>query len=223
MLVDLVRNDTEKESGLEAYLRNMMSVMAFDVERRDRVITQTELSQYTLWLAKAVTEYMFYFIGHGDPPPQGAARYHAVSGAHVVHMLRDLLQDIEVGYYNIPAEILETEHTSLDNLGEAAFRKWVSERIQLAQQYFSTGRDYISRVKNLRLRLAGFAYLARFEWMAKTIEQDQFCLRPAYPERKCFKAVVWMTWSVIRSLLNIPSKKYKYTETIAFKDHCEER
>ncbi len=34
MLVDLVRNDSEKNSGLQFYLRNMMGVMDFDVRRR---------------------------------------------------------------------------------------------------------------------------------------------------------------------------------------------
>ena len=44
MLVDLVRDDTEKNSGLQSYLRNMMAVMVFDAERRGQVISQAELS-----------------------------------------------------------------------------------------------------------------------------------------------------------------------------------
>ncbi len=34
MLADLVSNDTEQNSGLQSYLRNMMAVMVFDAERR---------------------------------------------------------------------------------------------------------------------------------------------------------------------------------------------
>ncbi len=34
ILVDLISNDTEENSGLQSYLRNMMAVMAFDVDRR---------------------------------------------------------------------------------------------------------------------------------------------------------------------------------------------
>ena len=67
MLVDLVRNDTEKNSGLQSYLRNMMAVMIFDAERRGQVIIQAELSGYSRALAVAVTEAMYYFIGHDDP------------------------------------------------------------------------------------------------------------------------------------------------------------
>ena len=47
MLVDLVHNDHEKNSGLQMYLRNMMDVMVFDARRHGRVISQTELSEYT--------------------------------------------------------------------------------------------------------------------------------------------------------------------------------
>jgi hypothetical protein len=56
ILVDLVGNDKEKHSGLQFYLRNMMAVMSFDLERRGRVISQSELSQYSLLLSRAVTE-----------------------------------------------------------------------------------------------------------------------------------------------------------------------
>lgn len=222
MLVDLVRNDAEKDSGLQVYLYNMMNVMEFDVERNGRLITQAELSQYTLWLSQAVTEYMFYFIGHADPPPQSGERYHAVCGAHVVHMLRDMVDDTKVGYFNIPAEILENGWISSDQLNQPAIRKWVFERVQLAHQYFEAGRKYISQVKNFRCRLAGFSYLARFEWMLRAIEQDQYCLRSEYPERKRLSAALWMVGRIIRSFLNFPTGKYEPSEPSILTDHCEE-
>ena len=81
MLVDLVRNDEEKHSGLQIYLSNMMRVMSFDVERCGRVISHAELTEYTHLLSTAVTEVLFYLIGHHDPPPCGETRYHAVLGA----------------------------------------------------------------------------------------------------------------------------------------------
>ncbi|MGP2478123.1 hypothetical protein, partial [Listeria monocytogenes] len=63
--------------------------MAFDADRKGRIITQRELSQYTKHLAVAVTEALHYFIGHDQPPPPSAERYLAVTAAHIVHMLRD--------------------------------------------------------------------------------------------------------------------------------------
>ncbi len=222
MLVDLVGNDKEKDSGLQFYLRNMMAVMSFDVERRGRVISHAELSRYSLLLSKAVTEYMFYFIGHQDAPPCCSTRYHAVCGAHVVHMLRDMVDDIALGYFNIPGEALEAEHISLDNLRSRSFQKWVFERTQLAHRYFNAGRMYMTQVKNRRCRLAGFAYLARFEWMLRAIERDQYILRPEYPDRKSTKAGLWMAWRVVTSLLNLSRVNEESRRQVVLSDQGEE-
>lgn len=202
MLVDLIASDQADSSGLQVYLRNMMAVMYFDVQRKGRWITQAELSHYSQLLSVAVTELLFYFLGHGDKPINNANRYHAVVGAHIAHMLRDMLDDIELGYVNVPKEILEAHKVSLDDLHSPAFKKWVQERVGLANQCIIAGRKYFAQVKNLRCRLAAFAYLARFEWMLRTIEKDGYSLRRAYPERKSMRAAVWMAWSVIRSMLN---------------------
>jgi len=204
MLVDLVRDDREESSGMQIYLRNMMAVMAFDVDRCGRTITPDELKEYTRLLATAVTEVLFYLIGHHDPPPDGVTRYDAVSGAHVVHMLRDMVEDTEVGYYNFPAEILKDERAGAGAFQSLPFRQWVNERVGVARLYFMAGREYITRVKNYRCRLAGFAYLARFEWMLWLIERDGYCLRAEYPERKSVKALIWMVWRVLVSSLNLP-------------------
>ncbi len=118
MLVDLVRNDTEKNSGLQSYLRNMMAIMVFDAERRGQAISQAELSGYSRALAVAVTEAMYYFIGHDDPSPNHEARYLAVTAAHIIHMLRDALEDTEAGYFNIPREYLQARRTFTAGCGE---------------------------------------------------------------------------------------------------------
>ena len=110
MLIELVRQEREKNSGLRIYLRNMMRVMDFDVRRRGRLISQVELTDYTRWLASAVTECIHYFVGHDAFSPHDATRYLAVSAAHVVHMLRDTFDDAQLGYYNIPREVLEAHH-----------------------------------------------------------------------------------------------------------------
>src|ERR1041384_5412396 len=47
MLIRLVCHDHQENSGLQTYLRNMMQVMDFDAKRRGRLISQTELNQYT--------------------------------------------------------------------------------------------------------------------------------------------------------------------------------
>jgi len=203
MLVELVKHDQEKNSGLQSYLRNMMLVMDFDARRRGRLISQVELNEYTRWLAIAVTEAMHYFIGQGAFAPRDETRYLAVSAAHITHMLRDTYDDVRAGYYNIPREVLEANHIGPQDVHSEAYRAWVRSRVQLAGEYFEAGRVYFRRVQNSRHRLAGFGYMARFEWLLETIEREGFYLRPAYSERKRVGTGLRMSWLALSSMISL--------------------
>ncbi len=202
MLVDLVRHDTQKNSGLQIYLRNMMDVMLFDAQRRGQLISQAALAEYSHKLGKAVTEAMYYFIGHSQPGPYHEARYYAVTGAHVTHMLRDAFEDAQAGYYNVPAEVLATRNLTPQDINTPAYREWVRERVQLARQFFAAGRECTAQVSNWRCRLAGFAYTARFEWMLDAITRDNYSLRADYPQRKSLRAGLWMVGTALKSMLS---------------------
>ncbi len=203
MLVELVQHDHEKNSGLKAYLHNMMLVMDFDVRRRNRLISQAELADYTRWLAIAVTECLHYFIGHNDFSPHDGTRYLAVSAAHIAHMLRDTADDFQVGYYNIQREVLEANHIWSKDVNSEAFHAWVKSRVDLAREYFEAGKTYFARVQNLRCRLAGIAYISRFEWVLDKIETEGYILRPHYNERKGLGAGLRMIWLALASMLKL--------------------
>jgi len=203
MLVELVQGDHDKDSGLQAYLRNMMRVMDFDARRRGRLISQVELNEYTRWLAIAVTENLHYFIGHNDFTPHDETRYLAVSAAHITHMLRDTFEDVQAGYYNIPREVLEANHIGPQDVHSEAYRAWVKSRVQLAGEYFKAGKSYFGRVQNSRSRLAGFAYIARFDWLLDTIEREGYNLRPQYNERKSIGTGLRMSWLALSSMIHL--------------------
>ena len=201
MLVDLIRQDHDQNSGLQSYIRNMMAVMAFDAERRGRLTSQRELTDYSLHLAVAVTEAMHYFIGHDDPSPRNETRYMAATAAHITHMLRDTAEDVVAGYFNIPGEWVESYGIDPCALESDAYRKWVKSRVQLAKDYFKVGRSYLAQVMNFRCRIAGYAYIARFEGVLKVIERDGYRLRPEYRECKSFIVGLSASFSVLASVL----------------------
>jgi phytoene/squalene synthetase len=203
MLVELVQHDQEKQSGLQSYIRNMMLVMDFDARRRGRQISQAELNEYTRWLAIAVTEAMHYFIGHGDITPRDETRYLAVSAAHIIHMLRDTYNDLQAGYFNIPHEVLDLHSIGPQDIDSDTYRTWVKSRVELAREYFGAGKSYFARVQNLRHRLAGLAYISRFEWLLATIEREDYCLRPQYNERKSIETGLKMSWMTLSPLINL--------------------
>jgi phytoene/squalene synthetase len=204
MLANLVRSDQEMNSGLQIYIRNMMSVMVFDAYRRGRLISQKELNEYTRWLATAVTEAMHYFIGHCCASPHNETRYLAVTAAHIVHMLRDTIDDTEAGYINIPREYLESHGITANDVHNDAYRMWVKSRVELARNYFKIGANYLSQVQNPRCRLAGYAYTARFTQVLDLIEKSGFRLQKNYPEFKHPVAALRMGWSVLGMVFNSP-------------------
>ncbi len=197
MLCDLVQGDREKNSGLQAYIRNMMAVMSFDAERRGRLISQHELDRYSHWLAMAVTEAMHYFIGHTCASPRDEARYLAVTGAHITHMLRDTLDDARAGYFNVPLEFCKSHRLDPLDVESDSYRTWVRSRVEQARSCFQAGRRYLSQVENRRCRMAGFAYTSHFERVLNAIEQDGYRLRARY--QKCDG--LWTGMSMIGSAL----------------------
>ena len=209
MLVELVQKDTEKNSGLQCYLRNMMGVMDFDGKRRGRYISHMELNEYTHLLASAVTEAMHYFIGHCCYAPQNESRYLAVTAAHITHMLRDTVDDVQAGYYNIPRVVLVANEMLPGDVNRDAYRAWVKSRVQLARSYFKAGREYLNQVQNPRCRLAGYAYAARFEWLLDTFEREGYLLRPQYAERKRFGTGLRMILSAFSSMTHLRGPELK--------------
>ena len=207
MLVDLVRGQRADHRGLQIYIREMLAVMAFDAGRRGRTISQAELDAYVRNLATAVTEALHYFIGHRCPTPQSEARYLAASGAHVAHMLRDALEDNRAGYFNIPREHLEAHSIAPEQVDSPAYRAWVQKRVRLARQCFAAGKAYLSQVENFRCRLAGYAYIARFEGVLEAIEREGYRLRADYREYKSAGSAAGMLWSVLRSAIKPATPK----------------
>jgi phytoene/squalene synthetase len=209
LLADLIRSDTEPNSGLQTYIRNMMAVMAFDADRRGRLISQSELNEYTRWLAVAVTEALHYFIGHDGASLHGKIRYMAVTGAHITHMLRDAVEDAEEGYYNIPHEVVAAHGIAPWNVASKAYRGWVKESVQQARACFRAGRDYLAQVENLRCRIAGYAYIHRFEVTLDCIEREGYLLRAQYPERKGrgrgVEMMGWALWMALRAACRQPA------------------
>jgi phytoene/squalene synthetase len=201
MLVELVQRASPSDGALAAYLRNMMRVMDFDVRRRGQLVSHAELNAYTGWLATAVTEAMDHFLGNGADAPRDETRYLAVTGAHIVHMLRDTYEDVRTGYFNVPREVLEASSIGPADIQSDAYRAWVADRVNLARACFDGGRDYFERVPAARHRLAGLAYIARFEWLTATLEREGYRLRPRYDERRSLGIGLRMGWQAIAGMV----------------------
>jgi phytoene/squalene synthetase len=191
MLADLLTGRRDRHPGLQSYVENMMAVMEFDAGRRGRLITQPELDRCTSLLATAVWDCIEYFIGHAHRYPASPAPTQAVTGAHVIHMLRDTHDDVEAGYFNIPRDVLEANRMTPSDVHHPAYRRWVRDRVEQARRCFTEGKAYLRRMGCMRAQVASYLYCARFEVVLRQIELDGYSLRSEYS--KLPPMLAWMS------------------------------
>jgi phytoene/squalene synthetase len=180
----------------------MMLVMDFDTGRCGRFISQAGLNEYTRWLAIAVTGCLHDFIGHDSFSPHDESGYLAVSAAHIIHMLRDTFDDLQLGYYNIPRQVFEAHHIRPQDVQDEVYRAWVRSRVQMAREHFKSGNEYFTRVQSWCGRMVGTAYIARFEWLLDTIVREGYLLRPQYNERKSLGTGLRMSWLALSAMIS---------------------
>ena len=136
IVADLIRRYGAAETGLQSFIRNMLTVIEFDAYRKGRVVSQQELAWYTDCLAISVTDGIQFFIGYDHIYPLVENRLSAARGAHIAHMLRDMLVDIGDGFINIPREYLETHAIGPEEMDSAPYRAWVRQRVGQARADF---------------------------------------------------------------------------------------
>ncbi len=187
---DLIGHDRGHHSGLQSFIRNMLAIIEFDARRKGRLISQQELLWYSDCLGRSVVDGLQYFIGNGHPYPDSEIRYLAARGAHIAHLLRDMVPDTAAGFINIPREYLEQHGIGPHDVDSPPFREWVRSRVARARGFFREGRRYLDGLDVLRCKTAGNWYCARFEGVLETIERDSYVLRPEYNERH--KPSTWL-------------------------------
>jgi phytoene/squalene synthetase len=194
IIADLIDHDTEENSGLQSFIRNFLAVIEFDAHRKGRLISHQELTWYSRCLGRAVTDCVLYFVGNGRPYPNTDNRFLGPIGAHVAHMLRDMLVDTADGFINIPREYLEAHGISPQDVASAPYRAWVRSRVDQARQYFREGKHFFDQLDSLRRKIVGYWYCARFEGLLSAIERDGYVLRSAYDERRRLPTLLRITW-----------------------------
>jgi phytoene/squalene synthetase len=207
ILAELISHDRGKNSGLQSFIRNMFAIIEFDAERKGKLITQEQLDWYSDRLGRSVTDGLLYFIGNGQQYPSDGNRYQAAIGAHIAHLLRDMVADINDGFINIPREYLDTHGITPEDISSEAFRAWVKERVDLARYYFEEGQKYLDRLNVLRCKIVGYWYSARFIGVLDAIERDNYVLRAEYKERYRLPSWIRIFWYAISTTVKHPFLK----------------
>ena len=190
LIADLIDHERGESCKLRSYIHNFLAILDFDAKRKGYPISQKELEWYSARLGVAVTDAIQHFIGHGYPYPEDERRYLAATAAHMVHMLRDMLEDIQDGYINIPHQYLAQQGIAPDDLQSLTtlcepviLRDFVKGQIELARSYFTAGKEYLDTLDVLRCKIVGYWYCLRFKGVMDAIEKDDYILRANYGER----------------------------------------
>jgi phytoene/squalene synthetase len=190
----LIKSDSEPESKLKSFILKFFSIIEFDVKRKHKTISEKEVDWYSQTIGEAVTDCIEHFIDHDTDHPPSKNRYKAAMAAHIVHSLRDLKQDIQNGYINIPQEYLKEHGIDIGNYQDEQIAGWIRKRVAVAHRYFCDGKSYISTFPFSRRRLAAALYCLRFKPLLKIIEKDRYLLRNNYQMGMSF---------IIKSLLTL--------------------
>jgi len=198
IIADLIRNDRGEFSGLQSFIRKFIAIIEFDAYRKGQYISQGELDWYQDCLGRSVTDGIQYFVGNRCFYPETPFHYQAATAAHITHMLRDMVQDIEEGYINIPHETMQEHGFNPGDLNNLPFRAWVQARVVLAREYFNEGKRYLDELGVLRCKIAGYWYSTRFEVILDSIERDGYTLRKNYNQHRKPAAWIKMVWLGIK-------------------------
>lgn len=193
IVADLIGNDNGDTSGLRSFITNMFAIIEFDAYRRGRIIKRSELTWYTDSLSQSVTDGLQYFIGNGSPYPGGENQYLAAAAAHIAHLLRDTIRDLEDGFINIPQEYLAEHGISPEDVHSPPYLAWVQNRVKQAKEYFREGKLYLDSLDVLRCKIMGYWYCARFEGVLNIIERDGFKLRADYKKEFVWLKMLWLS------------------------------
>jgi phytoene/squalene synthetase len=204
LMADLIDHERDESCKLRSYIRNFLAILEFDAQRKGNLISQRDLEWYSDRLGVAVTDAIQHFIGHEHPYSEDERRYLAATAAHIVHMLRDMLADIQSGYFNIPRDYLEDYGIATDDIQNLAalcdpviLQDFVKGQIEIARRYFADGKDYLDTLDVLRCKLAGYWYCLRFEGTMEAIENDHYILRAEYGERHSIKTMARALWMAV--------------------------
>jgi hypothetical protein len=66
--------------------------------------------------------------------------------------------------------------------------------VNLARENFRDGKEYLNTLNNLRCKIVGHWYCARFEVVLDTIESDGYILRKEYHERRRLSTWLKIFW-----------------------------
>ncbi len=177
LLEGLIKWDMRSKGGeLRASLESMIEAVEFECDRGDSIqwhnVLQDQFKKELLSFLNIVSQCCDQSIAGGPPPGIEAA-----FGAKIIHIIRDLVSDLECGRVNLSSEELKVFRLTPELLRSqpASYRtrRWVSVTTRQAERQLAMGLVDAGS-GNLRYRLIVAVLTARYQAYAWAIRRNRF-------------------------------------------------
>lgn len=147
-------------------IEGMGAAIAWDARRRGRSCTQAELEAQITRIGDAYLRALWVCSGARGPLPEDLCWLsRAATGAH---QLRDLEEDLGLGYLNVPVEALAElglEGVPAASLDRSRLAPWIAARCVALDRAFDRGEAHLPAVRPLRCRTLITAFSHRYRWL----------------------------------------------------------
>jgi phytoene/squalene synthetase len=169
-----------KVQDFQPFVMQMFRALEFDAGRKGRLCSRSELLQYSKDIGYSYAKGAHYFSTGSQIKHNPDHLTKAAFAAHLVHILRDLKEDIQEGFINIPKEELSAFRIGLQDLDSYEFRSWVRYRLRRAKKIFRESKKMAKNINNRRERISFYIYCLRYEYVMNKIKKDDYILRRSY-------------------------------------------
>jgi len=174
----VIEYDLKNNCRLKSCIMRMFEVFEFDIERKNKIVSEAQLTGYSRNLSDSYTRLLLYFI-----EPRYECRQEDVllaHASHLAHMLRDLKEDKELGYINISQEDMVGYKLQSTDCSDSGFKEWLKVRVQLIKKYFKNAKKTLNKNHLFLIKLTGYLYSSRYETVIRQIEENGYVLKTRY-------------------------------------------
>jgi len=139
MAATAIKKDKKDGSQLQSMILGFLEAITWDIERRNKIVKQSELDRYSLLLGRSYSEGLLYGLKLNPCKPIfRIPKTICGIAAHWSHLLRDLSEDLKLGYINISDDDIKKYSINLQN--HQTLLPWIREKCYRTLDMFAEGR-----------------------------------------------------------------------------------
>jgi phytoene/squalene synthetase len=155
----LFRYDRDSGSYLRPFLEKFIETMEFDVNRRNRILSEVDLDGWAVDVGEAWLEYLGHFAARGQRLPKSFLE--RTSLAYIwADSIIDVENDLRYGIISIPEDDIKRFGLTLDP-SDPRLDSWISAQSEKVMGYFESALAETRRLKSRRMRILTLLYLKR--------------------------------------------------------------